>query len=104
MQSANLNTNTFTRTNYTFAGWNTAADGSGTAYANNASFTMETDGITLYAQWSETVYNITYKPDGTTHPNPATFTFSNLPFFYLQRAKSDILLMAGTIKLILQVW
>jgi len=32
----NLTTNAFTRTGYHFAGWNTAANGSGTAYADGA--------------------------------------------------------------------
>ena len=48
---ANLNSNTFTRSGYTFTGWNTAADGSGTTYADGASYSFATD-LTLYAQWS----------------------------------------------------
>jgi uncharacterized repeat protein (TIGR02543 family) len=47
----NLTTNTFTRTGYTFAGWNTVANGSGTAYADGASYPF-TASATLYAQWS----------------------------------------------------
>ncbi|MEZ5036646.1 MAG: InlB B-repeat-containing protein [Chitinophagales bacterium] len=47
----NLTTNTFTRTGYTFSGWNTAADGSGTAYSNGANYNFLSD-ITLYAQWT----------------------------------------------------
>ncbi|MBO5371711.1 MAG: InlB B-repeat-containing protein [Lachnospiraceae bacterium] len=49
--------NTFTRKNFTFGGWNTAANGSGTAYANLADVstlaTAENNGqtVTLYAQW-----------------------------------------------------
>lgn len=39
-----------TRTGYTFAGWNTAADGSGTSYASGASFTIN-QATVLYAQW-----------------------------------------------------
>ncbi|MBL8062553.1 MAG: InlB B-repeat-containing protein, partial [Anaerolineales bacterium] len=46
-----LNTNTFTRPGYAFSGWNTAANGSGTAYADGASYDFTTD-ITLYAQWT----------------------------------------------------
>ena len=48
--ASNLTSNTFTRTGYSFAGWNTAANGSGTAYANGASFPF-TASTTLYAQW-----------------------------------------------------
>lgn len=43
---------------YKFAGWNTAADGSGTAYAANRPLTLEGD-LVLYAQWSQ-VANFTY--------------------------------------------
>jgi uncharacterized repeat protein (TIGR02543 family) len=48
--SAALTTNGFTRTGYNFTGWNTAANGSGTSYANGASYTI-TANATLYAQW-----------------------------------------------------
>ena len=37
-------------TGYSFKGWNTAADGSGTDYAPGASYTADAD-VTLYAQW-----------------------------------------------------
>ena len=37
--SAALTANGFTRTGYTFAGWNTLANGTGTSYANGASYT-----------------------------------------------------------------
>ena len=43
-------TNTFTRTGYTFTGWNTAANGSGTPYAAGATFPISAN-TTLYAQW-----------------------------------------------------
>jgi len=46
-----LTTNTFTRAGYTFSGWNTAANGSGTAYANSASYPFTAD-VTLFAQWT----------------------------------------------------
>lgn len=52
-QATNLTSNTtqITRTGFDFAGWNTAANGSGTAYANGASFPF-TSSATLYAQWT----------------------------------------------------
>ena len=46
-----LTENAFTRTGYKFAGWNTAADGSGTSYADKANITT-TSNVTLNAQWS----------------------------------------------------
>lgn len=49
-----LSANAFTRSGYTFAGWNTAADGSGTAYADGASFPFSANA-TLYAQWTATL-------------------------------------------------
>ena len=57
--TAPLNANGFTRTGYAFTGWNTAADGSGTSYADGADYavTPATGDITvtLYAQWESTV-------------------------------------------------
>lgn len=50
--TANLNENIFTREGYSFTGWNTAADGTGTSYADKASVTLTTS-ITLYAQWQQ---------------------------------------------------
>ena len=38
------------KSGYTFIGWNTAADGSGLNYSNNASIVM-TENKSLYAQW-----------------------------------------------------
>ena len=45
-----LLSNPFTREKYTFNGWNTAADGSGTSYADGDNITLTAD-TTLYAQW-----------------------------------------------------
>ena len=62
-----LTANAFTRTGYTFEGWNTQADGTGTSYTDKQSVSnlSSTDGatITLYAQWAEipaNTHNITY--------------------------------------------
>lgn len=46
-----LNANTFTRENYKFTGWNTAADGSGATYADGGAILALTGDMTLYAQW-----------------------------------------------------
>ena len=46
-----LNTNTFTRENYKFTGWNTAADGSGATYADEGAILELSGDMTLYAQW-----------------------------------------------------
>ena len=53
-----LNAKTFTRKNHTFKGWNTAEDGTGTAYTDGQSVTLGSD-TTLYAQWEENTQTIT---------------------------------------------
>lgn len=47
----NLTQNGFSIKGWTFAGWNTKADGTGTSYANKASFTTHS-ATTLYAKWT----------------------------------------------------
>ncbi|GGF95972.1 hypothetical protein GCM10010912_46100 [Paenibacillus albidus] len=46
------NTGSLMKTGHTFTGWNTAANGSGTSYAPNATFNMGASNVTLYAQWT----------------------------------------------------
>jgi uncharacterized repeat protein (TIGR02543 family) len=60
-----LTSNAFTRTDYTFAGWNTAANGSGTSYANGATYPF-TAGATLYAQWTANPHTVTFNGNGAT--------------------------------------
>ena len=44
--------NSFIRSGWSFAGWNTNADGTGTPYSADGSITLTSD-LTLYAQWVE---------------------------------------------------
>ena len=65
--------NTFARENYTFIGWNTAADGSGTAYTADdiITLTAESNSLTLYAQWEENEkfdYSVTYEANFENAP------------------------------------
>ena len=60
-----LTTNAFTRSSYTFSGWNTATDGTGTAYVNDAVYAF-TANTTLYAQWSPNSDTVTYLGNGAT--------------------------------------
>lgn len=60
--TAALNANAFTRSGYTFNGWNTAANGSGISYANTANITPTAD-LTLYAQWKSNSSG-SYTPSG----------------------------------------
>ena len=62
---AALTANAFTRTGYSFAGWNTAADGSGTAYPDTASYPFSAS-VTLYAQWTALTYTVTFDANGGT--------------------------------------
>ena len=52
-----------TRTGYTFAGWNTKSDGSGTNYASGGKYTANTN-VTLYAKWTPITYTVTYNANG----------------------------------------
>ena len=64
---------TLARTGYAFEGWNTASDGSGTAYASGQSFIIGSSDVTLYAQWSLVTYYISYNGNGnTTGSAPST--------------------------------
>lgn len=50
--AGNLTTNAFTRSGYTFAGWNTVANGTGgTPYADGASYAF-VNNLELHAQWT----------------------------------------------------
>jgi uncharacterized repeat protein (TIGR02543 family) len=60
------NTGGLTKTGYSFAGWNTAADGSGTDYNPGSTFSMGTANVTLYAQWSVLTYTVAYDGNGNT--------------------------------------
>ncbi len=52
-------------TGYTFSGWNTAADGTGTSYASGATYTPGSD-ITLYAIYTPNTYTVTLDGNGGT--------------------------------------
>lgn len=81
-EEANLNANVFTKTGYTFNGWNTKADGTGTAYTNNQEVLnlLSENGatITIYAQWKANSYQVIYNKNG----NDITGTMDNQLFDY----------------------
>ena len=52
--SVTIAANTFSRDGYTFTGWNTQADGKGTAYTAGETINLS-ENTTLYAQWAEIV-------------------------------------------------
>jgi uncharacterized repeat protein (TIGR02543 family) len=75
--ATNLTPNDYTFAGYTFNDWTTASNGSGLAYANDASYPFSSSGP-LYAQWTATSQTVTYNLGGgtgitlPTQPNVAT--------------------------------
>ncbi len=67
-QSYTLVKNGFSRNGYQFTGWNTKADGTGSAYKDTASVRELTDKtgttVVLYAQWQPLTYSISYYLNG----------------------------------------
>lgn len=53
------------RPGYTLLGWNTSADGNGTAIGLYSDYVV-TSNITLYAQWEKKTYTLTYDLNGGT--------------------------------------
>ena len=93
--SATLNANSFTRTNHTFAGWNTVSTGAGTPYADGATYPFVADS-TLYAQWTaiaspalpppfvvppSSTTTTTSPPSTTTPPRPVLIDDERPPSF-----------------------
>ena len=64
--STTLNSNGFALAGWTFEGWNTQANGSGTPYADGFSYSFASN-VTLYAQWSQ----------NSAVPNTVTFDGNN---------------------------
>ncbi|MBO1703297.1 InlB B-repeat-containing protein, partial [Eubacterium callanderi] len=64
----------YTKTGYTFTGWNTQPDGGGMAYDDGQSVInlapVEGETVTLYAQWRANTYSIQY--DGNTADGGST--------------------------------
>lgn len=82
------NTGTLARTGHTFGGWNTAADGTGTAYAAGSSTYSTNANVTLYAVWtpiptttttSTTTTSTTTVPSVTTTAAPVLQIVINNP-------------------------
>ena len=67
-EAASLERNSYTKTGYTFTGWNTQGDGSGSAYGDGEEVknltTADGEVVKLYAQWRANKYSIQF--DGNT--------------------------------------
>ena len=78
-----LNQNTFTRTGYSFTGWNTQANGSGSTYVDKAEVqnltTEEGANITLYAQWTANTYTIRFVDENGTELQSSEVKYGQTP-------------------------
>ena len=67
-----------TKTGYAFKEWNTAKDGSGTAYAKGATVKNLASGgetVTLYAQWTANTYTVTLNNGESVDDGSVTATY-----------------------------
>lgn len=75
----NLFGNGFVRTGYTFTGWNTRPDGTGTGFSDGQWVNNLTDAhnavVTLYAQWTPNRYNMTLNHMGGTYNGAGENTY-----------------------------
>jgi uncharacterized protein (TIGR02145 family)/uncharacterized repeat protein (TIGR02543 family) len=59
------NSGNLAKTGYSFAGWNTKPDGSGTNYNAGSKFPMPSSSATLYPKWTnKPTYSLTYNKNG----------------------------------------
>jgi uncharacterized repeat protein (TIGR02543 family) len=71
---------------FTFNGWNTQADGLGTARSVSSTFTMGAENVTLYAQWTPMIPMFNgipvYTTTGCLGSSTATNVTSSFGFFF----------------------
>ncbi|HPB82845.1 MAG TPA: InlB B-repeat-containing protein, partial [Spirochaetota bacterium] len=72
------NSGVLDRTGYTFNGWNTAPDGSGTGYSPLDSFTIGSNSVTLYAWWIPIPFTVTFDSQGGSAVSPQTENYDSL--------------------------
>jgi len=68
----------FTYSNYFFTGWNTSSDGSGTPYADQASFVFSSD-TRLYAQWTQIFHSVLFYRNSSASDNLQSQQLENKP-------------------------
>ncbi|MCG2786860.1 MAG: BspA family leucine-rich repeat surface protein, partial [Anaerolineae bacterium] len=95
--AANLTANAFTRAGYNFSGWNTQANGSGTSYTDEQSYSF-TDDLVLYAQWFPAVTSVSSTTaDGTYNLGTVAITVTfggnvnvtGAPYLQLETGSTD---------------
>ena len=91
---AKLEANAYEKTDYRFTGWNTASDGSGTAYTDCQSINTKED-LTLYAQWELDVNDaIILTSDSYTWTDGNIYTLnSDVTFEYRAGVIGDVTLI-----------
>ncbi|MCF8023199.1 MAG: S-layer homology domain-containing protein [Clostridiales bacterium] len=76
------NTGSLVKTGYTFSGWNTVIDGSGTSYYAGDTFSMGGANVILYAQWVPRDNSGSDHNDGDnqsdTDPGPEVYPMENI--------------------------
>ncbi|MCU0104630.1 InlB B-repeat-containing protein [Acholeplasma vituli] len=65
------------RRGYEFTGWKTSEDQTYIEFSDGETFTVEEEGLQLYAEWIPIVYNITYELDGGYTTNPSQYTIED---------------------------
>ena len=76
-ETTGLTPNKFAREGYTFSGWNTQADGSGTSYTDGQEVTniaAKGENVVLYAQWTPITYKVIFKSTTATGAGTVTNT------------------------------
>ena len=91
--------NTFTMTGYTFTGWNTESNGSGTWYATWAELknltTTSGKDVKLYAQWEVNIHKLSFVVDGTNIQSGDVAYSSGISAFLPSEPKKDCNSFAG---------
>ena len=83
------NSGSLAKTGYTFDGWNTANDGSGTSYDAGANITVTDSDVKLYAKWAQQSLTITSYPTYLSETDKLTLgiDYANIPSGYCYRVK-----------------
>jgi uncharacterized repeat protein (TIGR02543 family)/LPXTG-motif cell wall-anchored protein len=76
-QGAPMRTGSLGRTGYIFAGWTDNSAGTGTLYNSGDAYTVGTDNIVLWAQWSADTYTVTFDANGALgSPSKSTDSYT----------------------------
>ena len=94
-----LTANSFTRTGYTFAGWNTKQDGSGDSYSNQQSVNLSNTNdanVILYAQWTLDKYTVNFTASPNGYGTVSQSKIDNVPYGTDVTSNSNTITINGT--------